>query len=106
MRKDSYLVETRKFAHVPCGTFFVLFCPDFPAKSSQYCLSIFLPLLPVCGVFVFALRCVHSCPSESSSSYFVAVFGIVVYSSDHTLASGISFPFPNILFREPLGSQL
>lgn len=36
MRKDSYLVETRKFANVPCGAFCVLFCPDFPVKSSQY----------------------------------------------------------------------
>lgn len=52
VRKDSYLAETRKFAHVPCGAFCVLFCPDFPVKSSQYSLSVFLPLL-LPGFFFF-----------------------------------------------------
>lgn len=41
---------------------------------------------------------------KSSSSHFIAIFGIVVYS-DHTLASGMSFPFPSILFLEPLRPQ-
>lgn len=45
VRKDSCLVETRKFAYVPDGAFCVLFCPDFPVKSSRYGLTIFLPLL-------------------------------------------------------------
>ena len=63
VRKDSYLVETRKFAHVPCGAFCVLFCPDFPVKSSQYSLSIFLPLLNSFFVVCFSMCSFLSFPS-------------------------------------------
>lgn len=89
-----------------CLLCFVLCCLDFPVKSSLYFfIHISSILTSLWGGLCLLFTVFFLVLPKSSSSHFVAIFGIV-YSSDHTLTSGISFPFSSILFLGHLGPQL